>query len=511
MFAHFDAGTPAAVFASRVTMNHSILRPLLYVCALLSAVPITVAAEKQRPNVIVILADDYGWGSANCYGADPKLVKTPNIDRLAREGRRFTDANTSSSVCSPTRYSLMTGRYCWRTSLKHEVLGTNAPLHIEPDRYCLSNLFKRNGYATAAIGKWHLGYGTKDPVDFTQPLTPGPRELGFDYHFGVPSNHGDVAGVYVENDRVFGLRSTKLTPRAQAALNFNKRPYLGLDAPHRVDDQVMPDLTKHVVDWLEQQSKDKPFFLYYTPVAIHNPVTPSTATQGTSAAGSYGDWIHELDASVGQVLEALDRKQLADNTIVLFTSDNGGVNKPLNESESTTAIKAGLKVSGDYRGGKHDVWEGGFHVPYIVRWPGKVPAASVCKETIGLVDTVATLTAVLDDQLPPANVGAEDSFNMLPAWLDQEHKPVRDHIIVHSADGNFAIRHQQWKWIEGEYHPETKPAAVKARKAQFSPQLYDLNADPAETHDITAEHPQVAAELKSLLNKYRDQGHTRPL
>ena len=304
------------------------IRFLTFVCLGCAAIVSQVTGAKaSTPNIVVILSDDYGYGSATCYGADSAVIRTPNIDRLAQQGRRFTDANTTSSVCSPTRYSMLTGRYCWRTSLKHEVLGTTSPLHIEPGRLNLASLLKKYGYCTAAIGKWHLGYGSAAKVSFTQELKPGPLEIGFDYHFGVPSNHGDISGVYVENRRVFGLQSDRLDPE-RTGTNFKGRPFLGLDAPQRVDEDVMPLLTTKAVEWIESQSAQVPFFLYYTPVAIHNPVTPSAKTKGTSQAGPYGDWIHELDDSVGRVLDALDRKGFAENTLVLFTSDNGGVNKP---------------------------------------------------------------------------------------------------------------------------------------------------------------------------------------
>ncbi len=466
--------------------------------------------SREKPNIVIILADDYGWGSAGCYGADPKLIRTPSIDRLAAEGRRFTDANTTSSVCSPTRYSMLTGRYCWRTSLKQQVLPVNAPLHIEPGRLNLASLLKKHGYATAAVGKWHLGYGTTRPVDFRKELKPGPLEIGFDYHFGVPSNHGDISGVFVENHRVYGLRSDKLTPRDQAGRNFKDTPFIGLDAPHRVNEEVMPTLTTKAVEWLEKQSADKPFFLYFTPVAVHNPVTPSAKTKGTSKAGIYGDWIHELDASVGRVLETLDRKGFAQNTLVLFTSDNGGVNKPFIESESTEAIRAGLKVCGPFRGGKHDVWEGGFHVPYIVRWPRHVPAGSTCGEMLSIADTLATVAALVGEPLPPRTAGAEDSYSMLPAWLGEKYTaPLRPDLIVHSSDGVFAIRQGPWKWIEGKQHPEVKPGVAKQRADQFKEHLYNLTDSPAETTDILAKHPEVAKRLADLLNRYRDQGFSR--
>jgi arylsulfatase A len=468
------------------------------------------ASAADRPNIVVILSDDYGWGSAGCYGANPDLIKTPNIDRLAKEGRRFTDANTTSSVCSPTRYSLLTGRYCWRTSLKQEVLGVFSPLHIEPGRFNLASLLKSKGYSTAAIGKWHLGYGTDPKVDYTKELKPGPLEIGFDYHFAVPSNHGDVTGVFVENHNVWGLRSPKVD-RASAGKNFKDTSYLGFDAPQRVDEEVMPLLTTKATEWLAKQSADKPFFLYYTPVAVHNPVTPSHSTKGGSKAGPFGDWVHELDASVGKVLETLDQKGFTKNTLVLFTADNGGVFHPEQMNEQAQAIHAGLKPNGPFRGGKHDVWEGGFRVPYIVRWPGHVPEGTTCDETVSLVDTLATIAAVVDEPLPPRDKGAEDSFNMLPAWLGGKTlAPQRPHLIVHSAAGTFAIRQGPWKWIEGGFHPDTKAGARKQRADQFKPQLYNLNSDIGEQSEVTAQNKEKAAELQALLQKQKDQGFSRP-
>ncbi len=469
------------------------------------------AADSARsPNIVIILSDDYGWGSVGCYGADTNLIRTPNLDRLASEGRRFTDANTTSSVCTPTRYSLLTGRYCWRTSLKHYVLGTQSPLLIEPGRLNLASLLKPHGYATAAIGKWHLGYGTNRPVNFTKELKPGPLELGFDYHFGVPGNHGDNTGVYVENHHVFGLRSDKLAARDPAATNSPGAPVLGLDAPQRVDVEVMPLLTTKAVEWLGQQSAAKPFFLYFTPVAVHNPVTPSAKTKGTSNVGNYGDWIHELDESVGRVLDALDQNGFAKNTVVLFTSDNGAECYATVPDGSTLAINAGLKVCGPFRGGKQDVWEGGFRVPYIVRWPGHVPAGTSCDEMLSLVDTLATVAAIVRAPLSSLKVGAEDSYNMLPAWLGRKYDgPIRPDMIVHSAGGNFALRQGPWKWIEGKLHPQARQWYFTIQKDQTKPQLYNLTADKSETSNLLAQNAEVAKRLEDLLNRYRDQGFSR--
>ncbi len=494
-----------------------------------------MAGATGPPNIVVILADDYGYGSAGCYGANPALVKTPAIDRLAAEGRRFTDANTTSSVCSPTRYSVLTGRYCWRTSLTHEVLSTFAPLHIETTRLNLASLLKKRGYATASVGKWHLGYGTADDspkwrTDYTAELSPGPLDLGFDYHFSVPSNHGDVTGVFVENRFVYGLRHGKIPPSmkvngpvpddddfqpsyTKADMENPNSPakVLDLDAPRRKNERVMKVLTDKATTWLRQQPKDRPFFLYFTPVAVHNPVTPDKDIAGQSAAGLYGDWIHELDRSVGRILATLDQMGVAQDTLLIFTSDNGGVREPARDSRQTEALKAGLAINGALRGGKHHVWEGGFKVPFIVRWPGHAPAGTVCREMISLADLLATTAGIVGEPLPPASQAAEDSRDILPAILGDPAKPIRADMIVHSSDGVFAIRRGPWKWIEGVPVDEIKPAVRKVRADEFHAQLYNTHDDPAETKDMSAAHPEIVQELRTLLHRQRNGGYSREL
>ena len=471
-----------------------------------------------KPNVVVILSDDYGWGSAGCYGANPELVSTPNLDRLAKEGRRFTDANTTSSVCSPTRYSMMTGRYCWRTSLISEVLSTMAPLHIETTRLTMASMLKSQGYNCAAVGKWHLGYGTAERCDYTKELKPGPLEIGFDYHFGVPSNHGDMAGVYVENHWVLGLNKESPSQPSPPYVTMGQQKgkptkTLDLNAPKRVDENVMETLTDKIVNWIGQQSAEKPFFVYFTPVAVHNPITPSKATAGKSKGGPFCDFISDLDLSVGRVLDVLEQKGFAKDTLVIFTSDNGGVNKPENANlVQTDAQKAGLKPVGPFRGGKHDVWEGGFRVPYLVRWPGHVPAGTVCDETISIVDTLASVAKVTGYALPKVSEGAEDSHDISKAWLGEKYEgALRPDVIVHSADGVFAIRKGPHKWIEGVPADDVKPAAKKAHAIQFKPQLYDLKADIAEASEVSAQHVDVVKDLAALLNRYRDGGYSREL
>jgi arylsulfatase A len=479
-------------------------------------------AVAAKPNIVYILTDDLGYGSTSCYGADTNLVRTPNIDRLAREGRRFTDACSSSSVCSPSRYSILTGRYCWRTSLKYEALGDASPLLVETNRLTVASLLKEQGYNTAAIGKWHLGFGPVKPTDYTLPLRPGPEDVGFNYFYGLPSNHADPTGIYVDTEmdnmgqkinKVEGLRSNKLTPFGTNYYGKDK-PFMGIDAPQRVDTEVMPHITDKALAWIDEQKAGKPFFLYFAPVAVHEPATPSDATKGTSKAGAYGDWIHELDRTVGRVLDELDKNHLTENTLVILTSDNGGENAyaahawlGFEAGSNMKAIAAGLKMNGIWRGGKHSVYEGGLREPFIVRWPGKVPAGTICDEPICLVDTFATLAAVTGAKMPSVTQGAEDSYNVLPALLGKKNfHPIRPALVEHSADGVFAVRQGSWKWIEGK---PANPHPGKIRAKEFQPQLYNLADDPTETHDVLAEHPDIAAKLSALLETYRQQGYSR--
>lgn len=474
-------------------------------------VPDAEAAE-ARPNIIFILADDLGWGSLGCYGADASLVRTPNIDRLAREGTRFMDAHVAASICTPSRYALITGRYCWRTSLKFQVLRVEDPLLIEPGRLTIASLLQGRGYNTAAIGKWHLGFGNVKPVDYLKPLRPGPLEVGFDYFYGVASNHGDRTGVYLTTEKdsagrrsvkIEGLRSGKMEPFGK---NHYGSPFMGFDAPQRSDEDVTRHLGEKVAEWIGSQSRDKPFFVYFAPVAVHVPVTPSKEMAGQSGAGPYGDFIQDLDASVGRILDELDRRGMVENTLVIFSSDNGGEDRNFAHAERE-AIGRGLKMNGNFRAGKHTVFEGGLRVPYIARWPGHVPAGRVSAEPVSLADTLATFAALTGAELPPAEEAAEDSFNILPALLgveiDPSSRPVR---VGHSGFGVFSVRRGPWKWIEGiPAHPKKPEAAAE----QYFPQLYNLDEDPGEQRNVIADHPEVAAELAAALATIRTRGHSR--
>ena len=471
------------------------------------------AAPADKPNIVVILSDDYGWGSLGCYGA-PAALKTPNLDRLAAEGRRFTHAYAPGSVCSPTRYSLMTGRYYWRTPVKDgKVLPANAPLHIETNRLTLASLCKSQGYRTAAFGKWHLGMTTERVTDWSKPLVPGPLQVGFDHYFGMAANIGSGPHSFIIDEEVNGR-----VPGEPVIVHGGSREGDSTTGIQKAwqPNHIVETLTGKVCDWIEA-NREKPFFVYYAPNAVHEPIVPNPKFTG-SRFGKYGDFIQELDWSVGQVLAQLDKLKLAANTLVIFTSDNGGVVNPGNESTST-AIKAGLAINGPLRGGKHSEWEGGFREPFIVRWPGKVPANTVSEQVICHTDLLATFAGIFHAPLPKGQ--AEDSFDVLRAFTEvKPGAPVRDHVILQAADATYDIRMGDWKFIERANAPQftsvrnkkkTEAAAKKKKAAALRrDELFNLKDDPFETKDVLAANAGLAAKLKKALVEARDRGFTRP-
>ncbi|MBI5769238.1 MAG: arylsulfatase [Verrucomicrobia bacterium] len=480
--------------------------------ALTLVAPPTLAADRP-PNIVVILADDYGWGSMSCQGA--KGVETPNLDRLAKEGRRFTHAYAPGSVCSPTRYGLMTGRYYWRTSVKDgRVLRYNAPLHIETNRTTLATLCKSRGYATGAFGKWHLGWTSETVEDWNRPLTPGPLDIGFDYYFGMAANIGSGPHSFIENRGVTGALPGK--PITIAGGSREGDTTSGIEKSW-LPNRVMETLTGRVTGWIEKQQRNEPFFVYFAPNAVHEPIVPNPQFSG-NALGKYGDFIRELDWSVGQVLGTLDRLDLVKNTLVIFTSDNGGVVNPGNES-AQAAIKAGLAINGPLKGGKHSEWEGGFREPFLVRWPGRVPAGTVSEQVICLTDMAATFASVLGVPLTKGN--AEDSFDVLRAFTEASPgAPVRDHVILQSADAVYDLRQGDWKLVERQGAPaveqlrnKKKAAAAekkKAKQAGMKDELYNLRADPSEERDVAAANADRVTQMKQALAAARDRGYTRP-
>lgn len=458
-------------------------------------------SAQEKPNVVLILADDFGYGSLNCYGAPDSLIRTPNINRLSDSGITFVNANTPASISTPTRYGLLTGSYPWRSELKYGVWPTNGPLLIAPDTPTLADVFKNEGYSTAAIGKWHLGY-TSEVHNFTGALTPGPADLGFDYHFGIPQNNDDYTGVFIENDHVYGLRSDKTVPYSKS---FYGKPYLGLDAPQRDNKEVMQMFTDKAISWVRSVGKEQPFFLYFAASAVHHPITPSDYMRGMSEAGPYGDFIQDLDYCVGQIVNTLEYMGVMDNTIFIFTSDNGG-DIPKIDTPEKYAMDRGVKINGDLKGDKHTIWQGGTNVPLIVYWKDKVLPGTKSEDVVNLIDFYATFsemfgkTAYLDDITV-----APDSFSFYDSILGKKNGTDRKYTVTSDANGVQAIRCGDWKYID-DYIPENLPEQKLNFIAKSTvPQLYNLKDDPAEEHNVIESNKDVAKKLKKSLLKIREQ------
>ena len=469
-------------------------------------------APASKPNIIFILADDIGYGDFGCYGATK--VKTPNVDRLAAAGRRFTDAHAPSAVCTPTRYAFMTGQYAWRKP-GTGILPGIAALIIEPGRVTVPSLLKQAGYATAVVGKWHLGLGPHAPTDYNGEIKPGPLEVGFDQCFIIPATGDRTPCVYVENHRVVGLDPADpiqldySIARGHPESFVNGIPRIGKQTGGKAalwkDDEIADTITARAVKFIEQ-NKDRPFFLYFATHDIHVPRVPAARFKGSSQAGVRGDVIQEFDASVGQVVETLDRLKIAGNTIVIVTSDNGGVldaNGPDIVHGGTVETNNGHAYNGPLRAGKGSAYEGGTRVPLVARWPGRIPVG-VSDELICHVDMLATAAALTGQKL--ADDAGPDSFNILPALVGEKRdKPCRDHLVEHG--NTLAIRRGPWKLI-----PATGAGAGKGKGKGVAagPQLYNLADDLGETKNVADQHPEIVKELSDLLTRVREKGRSRP-
>jgi arylsulfatase A len=478
----------------------------------------TMAAPDKQPNVIFILADDLGYGDMSCYGATH--FKTPACDQLAAEGMRFTDAHSPSAVCTPTRYSVLTGRYNWRSWLKNWVLQENHPLLIDTDRLTMGNLFQQAGYTTGCIGKWHLGWGTELSTDFSGEVKPGPLELGFDSFYGVPFSHNSSKRfqVFMRDRRIVNLKP---------GLKFNSKEAMK-DTGRKLEDTAI-DLSKEAVAFIDK-NKDKPFFLFYPTTNIHFPLTPNSRFKDTTKAGIYGEFVVEFDWAVQQIVDALERNGISDNTIVVVTSDNGA--RPPGKAKELAAFND-HQCNGPWRGTKRHIHEAGHRIPLIVRWPGKVKPATVSDETVCLTDFFRTCASLLQQKVP-ANAG-EDSYDLTKLLLGKPYnQPLREATVHHSVSGQFAIRKGDWKLIEGSlngdyprndkgkmdvktWNPERDPMTGKWTKLdyfQLKPdgkfQLYNLKSDPKETTNLSIEHPEKVRQLLQLLDQYRSSGRSTP-
>ena len=465
--------------------------------------------QNTRPNIVYILADDLGYGDVSCLNKNSK-IHTPNIDQLAKKGMIFTDAHSGSAVCTPTRYGILTGRYCWRSRLKKGVLLGYSPHLIEDGRMTVASMLKPYGYHSACIGKWHLGWDwqmkTDNPkeVDFTKPIQHGPATNGFDYSFCIPASPNMKPHVYVENNTATAVPD-RMIEKSEGMKCWQK----GLIAPDFKHIEVLPKLTEKAVSYIDRRAEDKgasPFFLYFPLPAPHTPILPTKEFQGKSNTNEYGDFVLQVDWTVGQVMKALKRNGIEKDTLVVFTSDNGCSPKAdLKELEQFDHNPNYI-----FRGHKADIFEGGHRIPFIARWPNRIQSGSMCEDTICLTDLMATVAEITGYTLPD-NAG-EDSVSILPDLLGTATKPLREATVHHSINGSFSIRQGQWKlelcpgsggWSEprpGNKKNEGLPAV----------QLYDLSEDIGETTNVQDKHPAVVKRLTALLQDYIDRGRSTP-
>ena len=456
------------------------------------------APSPAGPNILYVLCDDLGYGDVHCLNPNRGKIATPNMDRLGGQGMIFTDAHSGSSVCTPTRYGILTGRYCWRSRLQSYVLGGNDPPLIARDRLTVGALLRQHGYATACIGKWHLGMQFAKRM-YREPILDGPAQHGFDYFFGISASLDMPPFVYIENDRFTEVPTVKKTwlRTGPAAKDFEA-----------VD--VLPTLVRKAAAYIGSHAaaakSGKPFFLYLALNSPHTPILPTKEFQGRSGLGPYGDFVMETDWALGQVLEAVDRAGVADHTLVVFASDNG-----CSPAADIPALqRQGHYPSAVFRGYKADIWDGGHRIPFLVRWPGKVKPDSRSDQLICLTDLMATCAELLHDKLP-ANAG-EDSVSILPALLGTDRRPLREAVVHHSINGMFAVRQGNWKL---ELCPGSggwgDPSDPRARQQGLPAiQLYDMRRDVGERSNQQSNHPEVVRRLSQLLESYVAQGRSTP-
>ena len=497
---------------------------VLFLTAILSSATALVARDQaDRPNIVFILADDMGYGDVAALNPE-STIPTPNLDRLAKEGMTFTDAHSPSAVCTPTRYATLTGRYCWRSSLKRGVLGGYSPPLIKAGRSTVATMLRQQGYVTGAVGKWHLGmnmtrreggapqrdrWDGDGNVDFSKPIADGPTTRGFDSYFGVSASFDMAPYVWIENDR-FTQMPNKQFPGRSFPVFARKGPI----AEDVVFEEALDVLADKAAKFITEHAKgEKPFFLYLPLTGPHKPVVPHSRFVGKTKLGPYGDFIVNVDDTVGQVLNAIDKAGVADDTLVIYTSDNGSFmyryDKPQDDHVANATVQGynadHHRSNGPFRGTKADIWEAGHHVPYFVRWPGKVKAGSKCEQPICHTDFYATSAEVAGAKLKDDE--AEDSFSLLPILSGKADNIDRAPVINHSSSGMFAIRDGGWKLIAGNgsggrQAPKGKPFARPY-------ELYNISTDIGETKNVIDEHPEIAKRLETKLEDIRNNGRSR--
>lgn len=501
------------------TPFHILLVAALALPFALHAAPNDKKAKEPKakpPNIVLMLADDLGYGDTGCYGATK--LKTPNIDTLATQGVKFTDAHSSAAVCQPTRYGILTGRYHWRAKR------TEPALYFQEGEILLPQVLKDNGYNTAAFGKWHLGWGSGQPLDadfWNGEITPGPLSTGFDYYFGVPQSHSQPPFVFVENTRIYKgdpkdpLLMTKDQPK-HWKYTGNSGGSAGAKAAHEACDMDRLDLTlaNKASEFIAKQTKEKPFFVYIPFYAPHVPLLPAKEFRGSSQAGEYGDFIQQLDKAVGIVLQSLKDNGFDDNTIVIFTSDNGGC-----YIQETT--DAGHRPNADWLGLKADTWEGGHREPFIARWPGRIPAGTICDKLLSLTDLFPTFAAASGVLLP--RNAAPDGLNQLPLLEHPAGTPTIRNEMIYSGRGR-ALRSGDWvyqpdKGSQGLFgtfyfkqlgykNSEFDEDGKQLESAQ-PVQLYNLKDDPQQTTNLAEKFPEITKQMAARFDETMRQAKSR--
>ncbi len=461
-----------------------------------------LATADSKPNVVILYADDLGYGDLGCYGAT--VIKTPMIDALAAQGVRFTDGHSAAAVCNPSRYALLTGTHLWNARRKDDY-----SLYFHEGQMTLPLLLKNSGYRTAAFGKWHNGFGRRPEPDWNGELKPGPLEIGFDTYFGTPRSHNEPPFVFVENHRVFGLDPADpiIVDRSVGVHGAVKGGKAAEAA--RPDDQIDLMVTDRAVKWIEEQKPNKPFFLYLAFTAPHVPLDPAQPYRGKSRAGVYGDFVQQLDDCVGKILAALDQAGVSANTLVVLSSDNGGV-------FHRQALEAGHRANGPLLGQKTDTWEGGHRVPFIARWPERIPAGTVRRELFSQIDLMATIARMAEIPLP-AGASPDGEADLL-AFTEPNTAPARERTTAFLGVKGKAVRSGKWLFLPyqgsgGMTAPEQKPkpwglpfaalgivnsdtdAAGNPKPDAPKVQLYNLKEDLGQTKNVAPAHADVVETL----------------